>query len=81
MEVKATVASEPGEHRVVFTTNEFHKARLEPGSYLLRLVAVPSVEHAAGIQTIADILDPGQALSMVERLPAGVRGGRLELRV
>ena len=81
VEVKATATTDKGKHRVVFTTNEFHKARMEPESYVLRLVLVASADEPAGVRTLENIPNPVEALSMVERLHVGVRGGRLELRV
>jgi len=81
VEVKALdpAADQP---RVVLTTNEFHKARLDPDSYVLRLVAVPvNGEDLGGIHWVADVPDPVAALDLESAFLVGVRGGQAGVRL
>jgi hypothetical protein len=65
-------------HRVVLTTNEFHRARQDPTSYILRLVSVPREEDNVGnVRWFGDIADPVAELKLADRMVLGVRSGNL----
>jgi len=80
VEIKAILPPEAGQegHRVVLSTNEFHRARQHPGSYVLRLVYVPHDHQDVGrVRWACDVADPVGALGLDQQIVFGVRGGVL----
>lgn len=80
VEIKAILpqGENPEGHRVVLTTNEFHRARQHPASYVLRLIVVPrNLDDASGVRWAGDIPDPVGALDLEARMVQGVRSGTL----
>jgi len=81
VEVKA-VLPEDIEPRVFLTSNEYHKARMDPSSYVLRLVAVPAdINDLARVHWLMDILDPVQSLDLGKAFSIGVVGGSVGLKL
>lgn len=72
VEVKAVPSAR--ELRFRLTTNEFHRARADGGSYVLRLVEVADAEkpHA---RLVREIRDPVATLALTAKLAECVRGG------
>jgi hypothetical protein len=68
-------------HRIVLTTNEYHRACRDPESYVLRLISVPRdpEKHLDQVRLVCDIPNPVQALKLDEQIGKGVRGGTLPL--
>lgn len=65
-------------YRVILSTNEFHRARQHPISYVLRLIYVPSdYEDMRNVRWAADIPNPVQTLKLDEKIVLGVRSGIL----
>ena len=84
VEVKAILPpnESPDGHRVVLTTNEFHRARQHPECYVLRLVYVPKDdENISGVDWAGDILDPVDTLKLREQIVLGVRSGMLPFTI
>jgi hypothetical protein len=83
VEVKAVLRDiEKAEsYRVVLTTNEYHRACRDPGSYVLRLISVPRdpEKRLDQVRWVCDIPNPVQALKLDEQIGKGVRGGTLPL--
>jgi hypothetical protein len=83
VEVKAILPPEEGldGHRVVLSTNEFHRARLHPESYILRLIYVPRGTDTKGVRWACDVPDPVGVLRLNEQIVVGVRSGMLPFLV
>jgi hypothetical protein len=65
-------------HRVILSTNEFHRARQHPASYVLRLIYVPrEYDSLGGVQWACDVPDPVNTLDLGEKIKLGVRSGVL----
>ncbi len=81
VEIKAILPSDDAASaRVVLTTNEFHRARSDPASYVLRLIAVPpDPEDTRQVHWVCDVCDPIHSLDLDHWLQEGVRGGSLPL--
>ncbi len=82
VEIKAIMPPEqaPYGHRVVLTTNEFHRARQHPESYVLRLIVVPrEVDDTEHVHWAGDILNPVGVLRLEEQIVRGIRSGNLPL--
>jgi hypothetical protein len=80
VEIKAILPPEesPDGHRVVLTTNEFHRARQHSDSYVLRLIHVPrDGEDVAHVRWAADVPDPVGSLQLDQKIVLGVRSGTL----
>ena len=81
VEVKAVLPNDLSP-RVFLTTNEYHKARLDPETYVLRLIKVPAdPEDLAGVGHILDIPDPVQRMDLTTAFAVGVSGGRVSLKL
>lgn len=81
VEVKAVL---PGDAypRIVLTTNEYHMARLDPASYVLRVIEVPEDTHnLAGVRLVMDVLDPVKCLGLRNVFLVAVSGGQAGIRV
>ncbi|MBN1887190.1 MAG: hypothetical protein JW850_04350 [Thermoflexales bacterium] len=85
VEVKAILPSDGSSegHPVVFTTNEFHRARQHPESYVLRLIYVPRnyYENVSDVRWACDIPDPVNILRLDKQIVLGVRSGVLPFQV
>ncbi len=82
VEVKAVLPPQDQEgadgHRVVLSTNEFHRARGQPASYVLRLIYVPRDEDALDqVGWACDVPDPVNVLQLDKQIIKGVRSGSL----
>lgn len=80
VEIKAILPpmAKNSEHRVILSTNEFHRARQHPSSYVLRLIYVPSdYEDLRNVHWAVDIPNPVQTLHLDEKIVLGVRSGIL----
>ncbi|MBN1247677.1 MAG: hypothetical protein JXC32_08470 [Anaerolineae bacterium] len=80
VEIKAILPPDESSegHRVVLTTNEFHRARQHPASYILRLIVVPqNLDDASRVRWVGDIPDPVGVLNLEARMVQGVRSGTL----
>jgi hypothetical protein len=85
VEIKAVLQREEvaATHRVILSTNEFHRASRNPDSYVLRLIAVPQSPeaHLNQVYWVCDIRNPVDRLNLREQMSRGVRGGSLPLRL
>lgn len=80
VEVKAILPLDKSSngHRVILSTNEFHRARQHPMSYVLRLIYVPRDHQDVGsVRWACDVPEPVSTLKLDEQIVLGVRSGVL----
>lgn len=80
VEIKAILPLDesPNGHRVILSTNEFHRARQHPESYVLRLICVPhDYQDVGSVRWACDVPDPVGTLHLDEKIVLGVRSGVL----